>query len=79
MARSQEKALYADADPLHQYARNVVTVGIDPVWIPFSSKDRFYLFKKDDPLQLRVLVPFEQVHSSGLKVVEPETMLFIKV
>lgn len=77
-ALSQEKALYADADPLHQYARNVVTLGIDPVWIPFSYRERFYLFKKDDPFKLRVLVPFEQVHSSGLKVIEPEAMLFNK-
>lgn len=45
-------------------------------WIPFCYEGDEYLVHRHNPKQLKILTPFEKVHSSGLKVVEPEHMIF---
>lgn len=48
----------------------------DTQWIPFSYNNHEYLVHIEHPDQIKMLVPFEKVHSFGLKVVEPEHMIF---
>ncbi len=73
----ENKALYEDADPLRQYVLNCNTMDVKQVvWIPFQYKERYYLFNQNRPEQLRILVTLAGAHSMGLKVVEPEQMLF---
>jgi hypothetical protein len=73
----EDKALYEDPNPVAQYALNCTVMDIkDPLWIPYSFNDHQFLFNKDNPENLRVLVTLAGAHSIGLKVVEPEQMLF---
>lgn len=74
----ENKALYEDEDPLRHYALNCHTMNKEVVWIPFKYQDRYYMFHRNQPEQLRTLVTLAGAHSMGLKVVEPEQMLFSK-
>jgi hypothetical protein len=74
---TEPKALYEDADPVSQYLLNChIFQGQELEWIPLTYKDRQYLFNKLQPQQIRTLVTLAGVHSMGLKIVEPEQMLF---
>jgi len=72
-----ESALYASADHIEQYAHNCVILGAEEYWIPCRYKSHELLFNQETG-KLRVLVSFADAHSLGLKVVEPEQMLFSK-
>ncbi len=61
------------------YAKNVVLLELEQIpWVPVHYQKEDYLFNAADFSGLRMLVPFDVVHSYGLKVVEPEQMLFSK-
>ncbi len=70
----------ADNDePAVAYSKNICVLELEHVaWIPFSYHDQHFLFNVEDCKQLRMLTPFKTVHSYGLKVVEPEQMIFSK-
>lgn len=55
---------------------NCVTLGVEPTWIPFRYGDTTFAFAQDNPTLLRVCVPFAQAPSQGLKIPEPELMIF---
>jgi hypothetical protein len=48
------------------------------VWIPFSFKEKFFLFDKSNSLKIRVCSSLENVRSEGLKTIESEQMFFLK-
>ena len=65
--------------PSLSYVKNCTILGVNTVkWIPFEYQHHHFVCKADDPSQIRILMPFEGVHSYGLKVSEPELMLFHK-
>jgi len=65
--------------PDELYAYNVRMLGKQEVtWVPFEYQGMHGLFNTLNPEDIRVLVPFENVHSYGLKVAQPEQMLFTK-
>jgi hypothetical protein len=66
--------------PEFSFAKNLIL--LDNVyknnWIPFSYKDKNYLFHLNDPSRIRVLVGLEKSDSVGLKNYEAEQMLFFE-
>jgi hypothetical protein len=61
------------------YVKNCVILNLKYVhWIPFEYHNKHFVCKADDPFQVRILTPFEGVHSYGLKVSNPELMIFHK-
>lgn len=61
------------------YINNVCLFDLSDVsWIPFSYEGDHFLFHTKNHRDIRVLVPIETVHSCGLKVIEPEHMIFSK-
>lgn len=49
-----------------------------PQWAPFAYNNQHFVFNIHDPRQIRVLTPLDQAHSQGLKIKEPELMIFDK-
>lgn len=79
------ESLYPESRPLEsnkiieQYAKNCLALGINnPSWIPGEINGNIFIFNKNKLQEIRVLTPLSEVHSFGLKVVEPEQMLFNK-
>lgn len=65
--------------PAHAYTKNCALLDVkQPQWIPCEYQGKHYIFDNKNPTRLRVLMPFEGVHSYGLKVAEPEQMIFNK-
>jgi hypothetical protein len=60
------------------YAKNLLTLGKEVQWIPFEYNSQQYLFNLRNSSEIRILQPLEGVHSYGLKVAEPEQMIFSK-
>jgi len=58
--------------------KNVQTLGAHSFWRPFAFKDRHFVVNVADLRQIRMLVSFDDVHSQGLKIKEPELMIFDK-
>lgn len=58
-----------------QYIKNLCDLGIEAKWIPFEVEEKLFVFNPENN-QLRVLVSLDDAHSSGLKVREPELMIF---
>lgn len=76
---SENRSLYDYDDPQMQYAHNCHILEVqDNKWVPLVYENKNYLFNQEDPSVIRILVPLAGVHSIGLKVVEPESMLFSK-
>lgn len=74
---SQNHALYQSENIIEQYALNCITLQIQTQkWLPFKFEDNYYLFDLNSEEELRALVPLAEAHSTGLKNVEPEQMLF---
>lgn len=68
----------ATDDPLELYAKNCYLFSKDiPDWIPFFYNGDCFLINEHSQ-EVRVLVSFDQVHSIGLKVIQPEQMIFNK-
>lgn len=65
-------------EPEIAYAKNLLTLGKPAQWIPFTFERKNFLFNLNAPTEIRVLQPIEGVHSYGLKVAEPEQMIFSK-
>lgn len=66
-------------DPRVLFKKNCELLRVtDCAWIPFIFNDKHYLFKKKNPHEIRILVPLDEAHSTGLKTIEPELMLFTK-
>lgn len=66
-------------DPEIIYLKNVLLFqheSMSGVWIPFFYHNNHFIFNREQPENIRMLVPLNNVHSYGLKVVEPEQMLF---
>ena len=59
-----------------RYIKNVVTLKVAPIWIPFIFENNTYVFNAEDPNEVRQLISFDAAHSSGLKTKEPELMIF---
>ena len=81
----QEKALrlreplYAHPEDIaYTLAQNVVTLKKSSEWIPFRYEGYNFVFSKKNPSLMRVLVPLSGAHSTALKTIEPELMLFTK-
>ncbi len=59
---------------------HVVNIAIQcnkhPCWCPCLIADKHVVFNIHDARQIRLLVPFDQAHSQGLKIKEPELMIF---
>ncbi len=71
--------LMSHDNPAMAYAKNIEILGITNIhWIPFEFESKFYLFDKSNLAQIRILQSFEGVHSFGLKVAQPEQMIFNK-
>ncbi len=65
-------------DWLGMYVENLMLCNPEKLWIPFSYGYWNGIFDQEDPSRIRILVPLEGVHSKGLKMAEPEQMLFTK-
>ena len=52
------------------------TLEINSDWCPFELNGQHYVFNVNNLMLVRMLVPFDQAHSQGLKIKEPELMLF---
>lgn len=77
--KKENKLLYSYDCPIKNYAYNCNLFNLKAVrWIPFRFEENYYLFEENNIANLRILVPLSNVHSIGLKVVEPEQMLFDK-
>ncbi len=75
---AENKALYETTNPNKQFAHNCLLLESESAWIPFKHAKQYFLFDKQNPKQLRMLVPIANAHSTGLKVIEPQQMLFSK-
>lgn len=54
------------------------TLEIKSDWCPFELAGKHYVFNINNPTLVRMMVPFDQAHSQGLKIKEPELMIFDK-
>ncbi len=63
------------ATPEEQVWHNIMLIGSSS-WRPCAFDGKHYAISLRDPRHIRVLVPFDQVHSQGLKIKEPELMIF---
>lgn len=71
--------LYEESDFIKIFAQNCANMAhVDLLWIPFVFENNIYIFNRTDQTKIRMLVPLENAHSAGLKIVEPEQMLFNK-
>jgi len=61
-----------------QVIKNIQTLGVRSVWRPFAFKNNHFVINIIDPSKVRMLVSFDNVHSQGLKIKEPELMIFDK-
>jgi hypothetical protein len=59
-----------------KYLKNVINLGVEPKWIPFEFENENFVFNLQNPSEIRMLISFDEAHSSGLKVQEPELMIF---
>lgn len=76
-AAQNTQALYSTNDHVYNYALNCQVLGVtDSPWIGFEYDNRYYVFNKQQPHKIRVLTPLAGAHSFGLKLLEPEQMLF---
>lgn len=60
------------------YLENYVTGQSREPWIPFVYEGQVALFNAENLVDIRLLVPLEGAHSKGLKIAQPEQMLFTK-
>ncbi len=58
--------------------KNSKMLDIHSAWRPFMHKKHHYVVNAYDPRQIRIMTSFENVHSQGLKIKEPELMIFDK-
>ena len=58
--------------------KNIKMLEVRSAWRPFAYKDHHYVVNVYDPRQIRIMTSFENVHSQGLKIKEPELMIFDK-
>ncbi|MBA3954316.1 hypothetical protein H0X48_03310 [Candidatus Dependentiae bacterium] len=76
-AKLHTQALYVSTDHVYNYAVNCQVLGvIDSPWVGFMHENKYYLFHKQHPHKIRALTTLAGAHSFGLKVIEPEQMLF---
>lgn len=59
-----------------RYIHNVITMNSSPKWVPFEYQGYQFVASIDDFSQIRILVSLDEAHSTGLKVNEPELMIF---
>lgn len=59
-----------------KYVKNVSNLGVELNWIPFEFEGNTFVYNAIDPSNIRMIVSFDEAHSSGLKVKEPELMIF---
>ena len=64
--------------PEDQVVKNIQVLGVRSVWRPFEFDGNHYVINSTDPRQVRMLYSFDTVHSQGLKIKEPELMIFDK-
>lgn len=55
---------------------NCITLAVEPAWIPFVHDGMTYAFEKLHPEHIRLCLPLSQTPSQGLKIPEPELMIF---
>jgi hypothetical protein len=78
-ARTFKEPLYAHPeDVTYTLAQNMITLKSHSDWVPFSYEQHHFVFSKKNPSLLRILVPLGGAHSTALKTIEPELMLFTK-
>ncbi len=76
-AVEQKEPLYAHPeDRGYTYAQNVVALGSRSAWVPVTYRDMHLLYNPENLEQVLVLTPLAGAHSTALKTVEPERMLF---
>lgn len=63
-------------DPEGTLLHNVADLNVPLVWIPFMYEGLHYVVHRYDLQRVRILTHFDDVHSQGLKIKEPELMLF---
>ncbi len=74
-----KESLYAHPEDIpYTLAQNIVTLKKSSEWIPFSYEQYNFVFSKKNPSLIRILVPLGGAHSTALKIIEPELMLFTK-
>ncbi len=77
--RTDELAAGASAQSIEDQVLNTIrTLGITSSWCPFVFNELHGAFNVHNPSQVRILMPFDQAHSQGLKIKEPELMIFDK-
>ncbi|MCK4517743.1 hypothetical protein KAT92_03145 [Candidatus Babeliales bacterium] len=75
-----ESSLQDAKNPERAFARNLFLLkkNKENNWIPFSCDGHDYLFNRQKPDQIRLLVKLELADSIGLKNYAPEQMLFLE-
>lgn len=58
-----------------KYIENILSLGVDSKWIPIDLEQQLFVVNFETN-KIRMLVSLDQAHSSGLKVREPELMIF---
>jgi len=78
-ARTQELATGATPkSPEDHVLHAISTLNTYSAWCPFEYQEIHGVFNSHNPAKIRLLVPFDQAHSQGLKIKEPELMIFDK-
>ena len=66
-----------DNNSFHEkYVKNVANLGVETNWVPFTFEAKDFVFNIQNPSEIRMLISLDEAHSSGLKVQEPELMIF---
>ena len=75
-----ERSLQDAKNPDRAFARNLFLLkkNKENNWMPFVHEGKHYLFNRQKPDQIRLLVKLELADSIGLKNYEPEQMLFFE-
>lgn len=55
---------------------NCVSLGINSIWVPCTYNGNTYVFSRINHDHVRMCVPLEHTPSQGLKITEPELMIF---
>ena len=75
-AQEEPDISLVESNPELFYMWNLDLLNIEsPDWVPVSYGERHFLFNKKN-FKLRIFVPLEKAHSCGLKVVDPEQIIF---
>ncbi len=63
----------------YNFAQQIVNFkNYNDSWVPFNFNEQNYIFNNKKPKDIKILIPFSNVHSTGLKSCNVEQMIFNK-